>query len=107
MTLDETRLQWEKGLKPLTVIQQHEDTVLVVLEKAAVPKRIVGRTVQPGSNTQYYCHRYFQLADGWVCSADGQRVPLAAVFSWLNGPTSSSTMEENYIFPELAGSANV
>jgi hypothetical protein len=81
------RADWEQGLTPLSVIDQIDchGNVLVVLED--------------GRN-RYHCHRYFQLGDTWTCSADGQAVPLEAVFSWLNNPCAMTTRPHEYVYPQ-------
>lgn len=75
------RQDWELNLVPLTVIdeQKTKGRVLVILEDAL--KDIEFR---------YHCHRYFKGGDEWHCSVDGQNVPLANVFSWLNDPKAAT-----------------
>lgn len=91
MTLSEQRKNWEKGLTPLTVIKVDDAMILVILESSNAT-----------NDRRYHCHRYFTIGQDWVCSVDGQRVPLKAVFSWLNNPVSTTTLEGEYITPEPA-----
>jgi hypothetical protein len=70
MTLQEIRDEWERGLKPLVVLNQSNvfGRVLVILEK----------------KDKYHCHRYFNIGLDWTCSVDKQSVPLEQVWQWLN-----------------------
>jgi len=93
MTLEERRASWEYGLKPLSVIERGRQA-LVILERR-------GTTDDPDTcHDVYHCHRYFEAGpDNYEVSVDGQDVPLAAVFSWLNDP-SAMTTQEPYVEPE-------
>jgi hypothetical protein len=77
------RAEWEKGLFPLSVLFLPErGCVLVILQS-------------PGDREDcYHCHRYFQVGSNWACSADGQRVTIGTVFSWLNNPCAESMKHE-------------
>lgn len=96
-TLEECRGAWEWGMKPLVVMEPTTSLctrMLVILD--AEPK------LNP-VNKRYNCHRYWYMGsvrDGeWVCSIDGERVPLEAVFSWLNNPCTLVTQPKYYIIP--------
>ena len=90
-TIAEVRKQYEKGLTPLVVIpQENHSNILVVLKD---------------KRGTYHCHRYFPLyakseqEPTWELSIDGQRVPLEAVWSWLNNPTALATSPDDYREP--------
>ena len=92
--LEEERARFEEGLLPLALIDRRQDAghVLVILTKPGVQQK-----------NSYYCHRYFPLGNDWVCSVDGDRVPLQAVFSWLTDPGAAATQEDGYVIPRPAG----
>lgn len=83
--LNDIRCSWEKGLTPLVVINR-PGVVLVIL----------ARTIE---SSVFHCHRYFIMGSRWECSADGQNIPIAAVFSWLNNPCAASTRD--YVYPPV------
>ncbi|MEI6297672.1 MAG: hypothetical protein WCO84_08630 [bacterium] len=91
MTLNETRMKWEKGLTPLVLLDKIAQCgyVLVVLQNGKIDK--------------YHLHRYFPLGltdNNWACSVDGQYIPLEGVWSWLNDPCANSTRPSGYVKPE-------
>ena len=77
------REKWEKGLVPDCVLES-EGRVLVVLNNNPPFDDIP---------VDYHCHRYFTIGDEWVCSVDGQRVPLEAVWAWLMNPCAAATQK--------------
>jgi hypothetical protein len=90
-SLEKARSDWEFGLKVLVVLDLSAwtGTVLVVLE----------RDGQTDLDLRYHCHRYFMVGLNWVCSVDGENLPLAAVWSWLNEPCPSATRPGYYASP--------
>ncbi len=97
-TLEEIRGQWEYGMKPLSVIDKDSCflVILEVLEEKGLPEPL-----DPWKSRKniYNCHRYFTIREDWVCSVDGERVEVEAVWSWLNDPAAYSTQKQNYIRP--------
>lgn len=94
-TLADERLRWEVGLKPLSVVVTEPPAyplVLVVLEE---PDPDI--LLDPAD--RYHLRRYWPVPGigGWACSADGVRVPLAAVWSWLNDPSITATNPGCYV----------
>jgi hypothetical protein len=78
--LKKFRAQWEKGLTPLSIMDQPElGRALVILQR-------VGKSVE----TSFHCHRYFTIGKDWAVSVDGQGVSLKAVWAWLSDPQPRS-----------------
>jgi hypothetical protein len=90
--LRELRAQWEAGLRPLSVIENDYE-VLVILEDV---------NAFPDAVDRYWVQRYFRVGGVWQVSVDGKRIELADVFSWLNDPGAISASPQGRIVPTPA-----
>lgn len=77
--LQRERDNWERGLTVCTEMAHPADM-------ARPHKLLVVLSKEVNGETEYHCHRYFQIGDEWNTSVDGQMVPLERVWEWLSDP---------------------